>query len=293
MTAQINQHYIPKFYLNGFTNPEVPPGHSPSLLRYDIENPEPKKRAPVNVANKKYFYSFFDQESIDNTVEVTLSKIESEASSIFKRLENNDIIFDKPELRYVFGRFVSFLRFRTPQSKRYFEEIVNNREKMRFMDHLNKNGGIKAFMDTSNNEAGGNISTEEFLKSFNGMKIKPPDGSFQVLLFDAAKKMNRSFYSMKWHFLRPQDGLYFITSDAPVVFFDPANRNSSWIPGHDLKRIQIIFPVTRNLCLIATWDGEEGYSTADRESIIQINRRIAESAEKYLFSPVKYSITVS
>lgn len=50
-------HYVPRFYLEEFTDPETPAGHEPYVW---VRTPDQdwKKRAPEHVAEESGYYSF-------------------------------------------------------------------------------------------------------------------------------------------------------------------------------------------------------------------------------------------
>jgi hypothetical protein len=129
-------------------------------------------------------------------------------------------------------------------------------------------------------------------ESFNKIKIKPPDGSFPEILGESVKRMIPAFCSMKWHFLKTDSEMFFITSDAPVVMNDPNEKDPSIRYGYAKKGIQIIYPINKKLCLLAAWTGKEGYYPVNSEVVYEMNSKIAEHAQKYLFSPICYEMHV-
>jgi len=45
-------HFLPKFFLKGFTDPDPPKGHTPFLWIYNFEERRWRKRSPANAAKK-------------------------------------------------------------------------------------------------------------------------------------------------------------------------------------------------------------------------------------------------
>ncbi len=285
MKQVVGQHYIPKFYLRGFTIPGTD-----KLWVYDKNKPAPRKQSPAKVAKEKYFYSDWGQGETDNTLEDTLAKIESAVAPILRRLETQDVAFADREERYVFGRFVSFLAFRTRQFNRHFHILGQNIIKTRMINHFEKKGGLGVVVEEFNRKANMRTTPGRFLDSFNKIKIKPRKGSFQVVMAKAALQMIPYFCSMNWIFVRSTGDDYFVTSDAPVVFFDPKNNDSSFKPGILQKNVQIYFPVNRQLCLVTGWPRTGGYFHAERSLVRDINAKIAWDSESFVFSPAQYQI---
>lgn len=287
MNRPIGQHYISKFYLGGFTIPGTE-----KLWVYDKNKPIPRKQSPRKVAKENHFYSVLGIKGINNVIEDNLAKIESATAPIFQSLQNHDHQFDTPTERYVFGRFICFLAFRTPQFNRYFHIIAQNVAKTQLIEHFKKKGGLEVVVEEFNRRAKSKTTPEQFLETFNKLKIKPPKGSFQILMGEAAMRFIPYFCTMKWLFLRSEKDVFFITSDAPILFHDPSNHNPFFKPGILQKTVQIYFPVNRQLCLLASWEGDGGYRVAEPNLVSDINVKIASEAERCLFSPFPCDVGV-
>jgi uncharacterized protein DUF4238 len=107
------------------------------------------------------------------------------------------------------------------------------------------------------------------------------------MMFEGAKQMIPHFCTMRWHFLRSGADRFFLTTDAPVVFYDPNNDDPFFRPGILQKTVQIFFPVNKQLCLVATRKGREGYYLADKDVVRETNNKIAGAAERFLFSLIQ------
>ena len=59
---------------------------------------------------------------------------------------------------------------------------------------------------------------------------------------------------MKWTILRAPEDTPFLTSDNPVVKFDPEYRGGFWGFGMANPTIEIRFPVSKGTCLVFTHD---------------------------------------
>ena len=228
----------------------------------------------------------------DKIVDDVLTDLESITAPIFRSLRNTDVDFTNIQDRYKFGKFICFLTFRTPQFQQHFDILVQNTVKTKFVEHFNEKGGPKAIVDEFHKRTGHYITPAEFIDSFNKIKIRPPDGSYPELLGESVKRMIPAFCSMKWHFLKSDSEMLFITSDAPVIMNDPNEKDPSIRYGYAKKGIQIICPINKRLCLLAGWTGKEGYYHVNKDVVKEMNSKIAEQAKKYLFSPIRYEMHV-
>lgn len=79
-------HYVPKFYLEEFTDPETPAEQTPYLHVLEKGNPQWGKRAPINVASITDYYTFTDKAGKDRQdIEQALQLIESTTAPILNR----------------------------------------------------------------------------------------------------------------------------------------------------------------------------------------------------------------
>jgi len=89
----------------------------------------------------------------------------------------------------------------------------------------------------------------------------------------------------------PSDG-HFITSDNPVSL---TWRNPSEIPpfyrqspGFAMRDTEVVFPVTKSLVLIGTFDGQSGYEIARPLLVAAANGRIAAYCSRQIYSPKRW-----
>ena len=284
-------HYVPEFYLNEFSDPDDV-SDNPRLWVYDIENPIPRKISTNRIAKIKNYYRLYHQGVVDDSLDNALQHFETEAAPIFKELRGNNIPFSDVHTRYQFGRFISFLLVRTPQFKKHINILSQNKAKTRLIEKFNKDGDLKETVKKINKTGKEGFTEEEFISSFNKLKIELLPNAFQLVLLEAAKKMILSFCNMNWHFLRSEPEFAFVTSDAPVFIYNPDEKDNSIWYGYERRNSEFIFPVNRNLCLITTRNRKEGYFNTNKDVVYDLNDKILSHALRYLFSPVQYKMKI-
>ena len=91
---------------------------------------------------------------------------------------------------------------------------------------------------------------------------------------------------MKWAFLETTNDEYFLTSDNPLYYMDPSYKLGSFYGvGLMNKKLEVTFPLSRNLALLATWEGLTGYHQANSSIRKIINWRTIISAQNFVISP--------
>jgi hypothetical protein len=76
-------HYVPVFYLKGFTSPRAK--EKGYLWAYE-QGKTTRKSKPVNEAHERDFYSFQDEDGRRYDLEQPLSRIESDLALCFEKL---------------------------------------------------------------------------------------------------------------------------------------------------------------------------------------------------------------
>jgi hypothetical protein len=280
------QHYIPRFYLNEFASPDSSDEREGRLWVFDKNNPSIRKQKSIKIARKNNLYTIIHSGGIDFSLENMLGNTESDAAPIFKRIRSSSAPPLDTEERYLLARFISFLAFRTPQFKKHLNVIVQNIVKSHAVEEINNRGGIPTLLRELQSSIGIEVSPEKFISVFNSIKLQPPEGTFQLLMIKAAERMIPYLCSMNWSFLRCTGKCHFITSDSPVIMSNPNVKDLHFRYGYRQKEVEIIFPINRELCLLAFWSGKAFDSMIDGDRVSAINSSIANYAERYLFSPL-------
>lgn len=124
------QHFLPRFYLDGFTKEGV-------LAVYDREANEIRVQQPVNTGVIGHFYTLEDEEGRKRfEVEKMLSEFEAKASPTIRKLAAKEEI--SADERSDLAIFVALAGFRTPDIvdslKLFNSEVVGDVAKRMFTD---------------------------------------------------------------------------------------------------------------------------------------------------------------
>ena len=187
----INQHFVPRFLLNNFSEDGF------NVWCYDKLWKKPEKRSISKTASEKYFYDQVPGQKV-NSLEYLLSKAESDTAPIIEKIiraRNLQVLSEDDKV--VIALFISLQLSRTKTALKETESLNNQ-----LME------GIKAFMKESDVKLDFDETPlrELWMSSFfNAPKIAP-------ILLD------------KIWFLLESDNKFF-TSDHPVVKQNYLNNN--------------------------------------------------------------------
>jgi len=280
-------HYVPKFYLKGFADP----GREPYLWVYEKGNTAIRKSLPENEGCENYYHAFDTENGRDtDTVEDWLEKTESAVAPLILKLCGREVLDDRE--RWVFSHFLALMIVRVPNFRSNVEEMFGELQR-KIVDGILGMEGFEEIVRNHEKKTGKSLADPADLKQFvlgeyNG--DVGPDLSLGLMIGDRSK-IARIFHDMTWTFIEATDEWKFVTSDNPL-FFDVPTHDPRLIVGGGLgsKNVEVSFPVTRDLALVATWDrmeGLEGGYLKNKELVKNTCRRTVINARRFVYAPVK------
>jgi uncharacterized protein DUF4238 len=262
---KIHNHYVPKFYLKGFTEESA----SEMIFVYQKGTKEPFRTQVKNIGNEKGLYT-------DELEAILANDIEKSANPILQKLRNFQLISEDEKL--IFSRYMFSMWLRVPKRLNWAIETAPKLMDKTFSDieeqfrelakkHPDKaelaEQRIRQLYDIRTNK------TDEFAK---GMWLKNiPIGIDRPPVQMLAK--------MEWRFLYNEGDQFFITSDNPHFYFESI--------GIGNEKSEVTFPLAKNLVLWAKWkmDIPFDFPKARTQFVKEVNRRTVSNTLKYVFSP--------
>ncbi|MCB9188126.1 MAG: DUF4238 domain-containing protein [Flavobacteriales bacterium] len=268
-------HYIPQFYLKGFTN------ENNEFAIYDKQQNKIKDKL---FSPKTHFFEKnrniieIKGEKSDRIETELYQEIDNDISNLFEEIHNKDADFLTPYNLYTLKLFISFLFWRVPKNDELINEIIDKYD----FEEL----GFKIQHKTSKKEA-----SEEIKRMFkNDPAVRKmysfilPFKTFNVGYNENEEEMWKAISDNTSDAIR-------LTSDAPIitlkkdVFYD--------------KTQKIIFPVTSNKLLFYGETAKQGklspnfYIDADVAAIHNATRYVCGPNKDYLEKVVQlYNLRV-
>jgi len=298
-----NHHSLPRLYLKGFVEIEG----SPYIWEY-------QKGIPFNLTNKKLKINPFHKpiskaastrdlyalkkgnEIVDfDTYENKLEDLEEPSTPLFKKMRSyhrHDMLTKEEKL--TFSRYVLLMLKRIPAQQKKMSELVwpqiEGQMEYRLTKSLDDYGAQADFSDPAKLGAYEKKKSEIF-EIFDQLRKGIPD---EVRLKAMVTVEDPGFATilsqMTWQFWIAQANDEFFTGDNPVFYFTEfgINKNIS----------ELSFPISKKVCLVASWQNvEEGYFPVDTSMVQIINSRTAQRAYRYLYatscSKAIYNYTLS
>jgi Protein of unknown function (DUF4238) len=273
-TTKKKHHYVPVSYLKAFC------GEDEMLSVYRKDAPtEPIRKRPNDIAFHKYYYAqpLPNGGRDTNRLEDRFAELETKWPPIVDALAVRDIVNDR--LEDIFA-FVALQRARVPAARDAAEQML----------------------------AATVMATARQLKA-NG-KLPPPPKGHESLLDNVAvsidphqsihaipqiiRAMGLVLHRIGFVVLHNQTDRDFITSDNPVIYFDPAKSNEALRP-YGLQpngNVVLMMPVAPKLMLFgASWDkarfaehGIEHCAIVDRDKVAAMNEKVVRFSYEAVFA---------
>lgn len=277
------QHFLPKFYLEGFTKNGM-------VAVFDRELDKIRVQQPVNTCVIGHFYTMEDSAGCKRfELEQLLSEYETKASSVIKKLAATEEI--NVAERTDLAIFVAFAAFRTPDIvdslKAFNSTLVRDMSNQMFADVEEVKGRMRGKPDAP--------STEEELEAEARELVEfVQSGQYEVsthhtwavgMAMKMAFNIAPILAGRDWAVIhRDNEKKSFVTTDAPVLLSTLAPRESNfWGIGFDNTDALVLFPLMES-CILAMY-GNEGalkHLSAGAGQIRHTNLAIADHCQRFV-----------
>ena len=257
-----NQHYVPQFYLKGFSINSL--NTNSFVYVYDKKHAKgklPKQPKSVSSICKETFY-YKQTKDGDDILEKRLSDIESQVAPTIKYIKdsiNKGVTLSKEKrvmLAFMIGLFVTRVpSFRNPVQETFQWEL----EKV--LDDIKRNPRNKE---------------EELIKGMPEDSFIVQDWCSLGLMAEGAGFIAKSVLKKPFEFLLPC-GMTFITSDNPVLHFGGQNMGV----GNPLSCV--FFPLRKDIGLLCNPRGKDmNIRQLAKKEVKEINKEIVYKADRYV-----------
>jgi hypothetical protein len=256
----MGHHYLPQHYLRGFAMGKA-------IWAHDLRESKSYRSQVKSVANENSFYTEDLEAHLANAVEGPAQA----AIDKIRALLPLDV-----EDREAISHYVVALWKRVPTARKrveaafpYVADTVNAQIQRRLDEVANENPSLTELVVTKKAEV--NNVMERY-------KEDPPDYFWHhSVSIGATPRMVQGLLDMQWVIL-VSDKEHFITSDNPVFFFESEGIASA--------QSEISVPLGSNVALWASKGRpyRPGLLLVERGIVLEVNRRSARNAERYLYT---------
>ena len=267
MSKPKRHHYLPQFYLEGFS-------YDGRLVVFDEPRNRVRVESSLNTAVRGHYYSFVDATgSKVAEVESDLARIESRAKPVFQALSARQAL--SLQERYYLAVFLGFLACRTPAFERSINETITGRAEVVLRKNLEQPNADELF-GTPPAELTALLDSGQF-----ALETHPNDRISQMI--DRAPELGKDFFVSDWTVLHTDERNAFVTSDSPfaIVYPDPVPEDAGF-QRYGIASPEVItsFPLSSRECLLmAGARGTLTHSPATKGQVRRINLATVVEAE--------------
>ncbi len=287
VTEPRKHHYVPAFYLAGFT----PSGEREDFLWvHDLQQQGRKWRArPDNAAHERDYYRI-EQEGVPaNAVEQAFGIFEGQAATALESIATTRAVPRGENLATALN-FVALQIVRVPTFRAMIErnmvELSKWQMKMVF-------GDPRAFefvmqdMRKKGSKLPDGITWEQmrdYVFDESRYTVEINRGSTLGTLLDVSKSVLPVLAARQWSLVVANDDAPdFVTTDSPVSLVATTPDAPPFI-GFGLRCTEVSVPLTRRVALVGNFDQEPAVIEADRILVGLANRQLIAQAERFVFS---------
>jgi len=283
MTETRKQHFIPQFYLTGFTAT----GDSTDFLHVLDQSNEKRWRArPAELAHQRDFYRVELPDTDPNLFEKTFAIFEGQIADILRRFfsSGKPPAGDEDYSNLMF--FLALMAVRIPRSRapisKFINEISQNFLQLSISTPERWEATKRRIVEQGNAEFA-NMTYAEARETF-----RPGQGTFDFhqtwhvgILLERAKAILQPLADREWIFFRADDESGdFICSDHPLSLIWTNGDQGFYDPGHGSTGTDVSFPLSRRWAILGRFEGEGGIYRATRATVAAINSRTAMFARQ-------------
>ena len=257
MSEPKRHHYLPQSYLGNFSN-------DGGVWVYNDKDKTIKKIPKHNVAVISHFYTRENEDGTkDYELEKKLSVIECEASNIIKKLISKEQI--SLEEKGKLALYIALLQHRTPYAINRLHQFID--PVLEWVYGLQKQNGVyDKFIEEYEQTHSMPIEIQKEL--LENSEIQLTKSGEWGLLFDTAIHIAKLYSQMDWHFIYTTKSK-FITSDNPLIYYEPKFDTGVYGYGVATPTVEKIIPITSDLILqIGDFGNKLSYGLLNDKKII-------------------------
>lgn len=288
-----NQHYIPEMYQKRFLDPSSlahDEPFEPYIWIHDRQVGTWDKKAPHNILSESCFYTLnLPNGTKSNAIENNLGVMESKATCILNNIDDRIPVLSNN--RISFAEFIALMSLRVPFQRDSINDMLRWADKYSLGLLAEHPDELKAaIQDGSESPVTDQDITEvqEIINS-GSYDVNIPNTFFLQAMNDNLLEITKMISGMKWNYLVAPQDKFFISSDNPVVLFDPEHKSDFYGPGFLTKSVELTFPLSSDLCLLCQHGIpiENKFIDLDEDQVIKINARTISCSNRYILSSHK------
>jgi len=279
-------HFLPVFYLKGFTDRQGDRAADEGVLWVYSKDKPARKSKPSEEAHQRDLYSFKDSEGKRQNIEEGLSKIESDMAPIFRRVTDDSNEITSQEAAEI-ATFATVMWARGPAAKDYLDQVATSAVKASLLKRAADEAKFSADYEELRQRDNLELSAEEarrMILSGDWEITQNSPGYNLKMMFNAVENLTPVLTAKAWDVLTISGNDFFCAGDNPVVTLVPKNGEATLGVGFGTPGVEVYFPLDSRNCFVASDRGLKERLEVSPEEVRQINEILMLHAARFAYA---------
>jgi hypothetical protein len=284
--AARQHHYIPRFFLEGFTDPD---GY---IHVFDLLNARKWKAKPDQVARERDFYRVETRELGPNDVEDMLSRVEHELAPAVVRLRQGRAFPDEGTEEFArIANLIAMLAARVPGAINAFANPIAKlgdriaRMSLRTPERYEKYLAERRAQGEDVSKVPTWKQMKDALDS-GGIEVGIAQDYRLAIMFQSMSIILPYLSGRNWGLISISNlaSGSFVCSDRPVSLSWTEKMPALYGPGWGTTRTEMLLPVSRDLAILSAFEPVPTLASGDAAKVGAANARTLRYAERFIFA---------
>ncbi|NUB43861.1 DUF4238 domain-containing protein [Fertoebacter nigrum] len=287
MATKANHHYIPQFYLRGFS---AGIGRQAQVFVFDSDTKKSFTTLVRNIGSRRHFNRVEAHGVGPNHIEDAMSKIEAEIAPHLQQVIEAQA-FPGPEHFNSIMNLMALLSVRNPRLRGnmsdFHKDVVE-----RIMGLSVSTNDIWESQIRKMRESG--VPVKEDV-TYDEMKRFHEERNYEIVIdqthlitleLKMVEPVLEQLSRRSWCFARAPKGHQFITCDDPTVlsWTDKVKQPNPWSPGHGLQNTIVMFTLSPELALVGLFEDLPQRSDYRPEQVVALNTAVARHSRNQIYA---------
>lgn len=284
-----NMHYLPQCYLKGFAKA---PSKKSQLHVYDLKQGRWFPTIPRNVGARRDFNAVQVEGLAPDEVESWLSRFEAKFDALLTLMRETFAMPTGEEYENLMA-LIALIAVRNPLARenhnKFLIEVAEQIADLTLASKERYESVVQQIKDEGRSP-GPEIPYEDMVKFREGGQYKIKVGNTmnvfsEMKVFpEIAALLGQRHWSLV---IAGKEAGHFVCCDHPVSLTWSSTELQKGFrpPGYGLTSTEVAFPVTKELALVGTFEGDDRVVTGNAEMVALINSRIVSYCDWQIYSP--------
>lgn len=293
-------HWVPQCYLKGFAKSR---SKKAKLHVIDAMARKTFEATPRSVAWARDFNRIETDGFPPNMIEHGLAGFEGQVDQALERICIKRE-FSNPDDRILVFNLMALLAVRNPRrresTRKFHEDVAKKIMELTVATKERYESSLAGAKEAGVLNSGGDVTYEQ-ARNFverREFKVDVPTTRHVALEMQSIDTVLPLLVERKWILLiAPTNSGGFVTTDHPVVlqWADAKDKGAFYSPGFGVRGTEVIFPISHNLALSGTFEGQEGVIEATTEIVAATNGIVIAHGHRQVYArddKFRYMITL-